>query len=212
LLKGQYVNNQLLVILVGLFYILAVGGVSLIRREGLSGQIALEALAIIVLAVFIGSATGAAIDPIILFILLYLITMRGRLLTDLANLLFKRRGYASAEPLYRLALRLRPDHTSRFAVLVNWGIARLQTGDLEGAISTLQNVLESASEQGGLGHKYEAACRYNLAVAYRRAGDEVKALLQFNQVIDLFPASVFGQAAERALKKKRERGSPENGT
>jgi tetratricopeptide (TPR) repeat protein len=188
------VNPHLMVVLVGLFYILIIGGISLLRREGLSMQLALESLLIIALAVLLGSAAGTSVDPIILFIILYL-----------ANLLFKRRGYATAASLYRLALRLFPDRTARHVVLVNWGVARLQTGDVEGAIATLQGVLTSAHEQGGLGHKYEAACCYNLALAYRKAGEDVKAVLQLNQVIELFPASVYSQAAERLLKQRRER-------
>jgi len=204
------VDPLLVVILVGLFYIVVIGGFSLLRREGLSGQFALEALALIALAVLLGLATGAVMDPIILFLLLYLVTMRARLLTDLANLLFRRRGYAAAEPLYRLALRLYPDRTGRFVVLVNWGVARLHTGDVEGAIAAFQDVLTTAEARGGLGEKYEAACRYNLAVAYRKAGDDVKAVLQYNQVIDRFPASIYSQAAEKALQKRRERGSTHN--
>lgn len=197
-------NPQLIVLLVGLFYILIVGAISLLRREGLSLQFALEALVIIALAVLVGAVTGTTLDPIILFLLLYLITMRARLLTDLANLLFKRRGYAAAEPLYRLALRLFPDRTARFIVLINWGIARLQTGDVGGAINALQGVLTQADEHGGLGDKYEAACRYNLAVAFHKDGQDVQAVLHFNQVYDLYPASVYGQAAARALKKRRK--------
>jgi tetratricopeptide (TPR) repeat protein len=202
------VNSLLLLVLVGLFYILIVGGISLLRREGLSGQFALEALAIIALAILIGAAIGTTFDPILLFILLYIVTMRARLLTDLANLLFKRRGYAAAERLYRLALRLLPNRTGRFIVLINWGVARSQSGDIEGAIATFKDVLVVADERGGLGAKYEAACRYNLAVAYSKAGDDVKAAQQFNQVIEKFPVTVYGQAAERALKKRRERGLP----
>jgi tetratricopeptide (TPR) repeat protein len=204
--KGYTVNTQLIVILVGFFYILIFGGLALLRREGLSGQFALEALAIIILAVLAGWATGTVIHPILLYVVLYLITMRARVLTDLANLLFRRQGYARAEHLYRLALCLLPDRASRFIVLVNQGIAQLQSGDGTAAITTLGGVLTSAKEGGGLGHKYEAACRYNLAIAYRKAGDDAKAVQQFNQVVELFPASIYGQAAEKALKERRERG------
>jgi tetratricopeptide (TPR) repeat protein len=205
------VNPQLLVILVGLFYILIVGGISLLRQEGLSSQLAAEALALTGLAILIGAATGTPLSPILLFVFLYLVTMRARLLTDLANLLFRRWGYAAAERLYRLALRLQPDRTGRFIVLVNWGIARLKSGDLEGAIATLEGVLAS-SAGGGLGPKYEAACRYNLAVAYGKTGDDVKTVQQFNQVIELFPASIYSHAAERALKERRERRSSKKDT
>ena len=140
-------------------------------------------------------------------ILLYLVTVRARLLTDLANLLFKRQGYAVAERWYRLALRLFPERTSRLVVLVNWGIARLRIGDAQAAIATFEDVLVLSSDKSSLGHKYEAACRCNLSVAYRKVGEDVKALLEFNRVIDLFPASVYSQAAERALKTKREQDS-----
>jgi tetratricopeptide (TPR) repeat protein len=201
------VNAQLLLILVGLMYVFIVGVMALLRREGLSGQCAVETLVIIGLALLVGWATGLTVDPIILFIVLYLVTMRARLLTDLANLLFKRRGYAAAERLYRLALRLFPDRTGRFVVLVNWGIAHLQAGDVESAITTLKGVLADG-EENGLGHKYEAACRYNLAVAHRKAGDDAAAAQQFEQVIELFPSSIYGHAAERAMKKRRERGLP----
>jgi tetratricopeptide (TPR) repeat protein len=206
------VNPQLLVILVGLFFILVVGGLSLLRREGLSSQVALEALAIIGLAVVLGASIGMTVDPIILFVLLYLFTMRARLLTDLANLVFRRRGYPAAEPLYRLALRLYPDRSSRFVVLINWGTARLRSGDVEGAIANFTDVLAAAGKNGGLGHKYEAACHFNLAVAYRKAGDDVKAVVQFNQVIDLYPASIYSQAAEQALRKMREPDIQEDGS
>ena len=84
----------------------------------------------------------------------------------------------------------------------------MQSGDIEGAISTLNDVLVTAGEHGGLGSKIEAACRYNLAVAHSKAGDDVKAVQQYNHVIDKFPVTVYGQAAERALKKRRERGLP----
>ena len=204
-------NPLLLVILVGLFYILVVGGMSLLRREGLSGQFAVEALIIIGLAALLGIATGTTVGPIILFIILYLVTMRARLLTDLANFVFRNRGYGAAEPLYRLALDLRPERTSRLIVCINWGTARLKSGDVEGAITTFNEVLDLANEHGGLGQKYEAACRFNLAVAYRKAGDDVKAVLQFNKVIDESPASPYGRAAEQTLKKMRQHSSSEDG-
>jgi tetratricopeptide (TPR) repeat protein len=202
--KGQkLVSAILIVVLVGLFYIVVMGGMALLRHEGLSIQFALEALAFIALVVLLRMATGLTVDAILLFLLLYLITMRARLLTDLGNLIFRRRGYGAAEPFYRLALRLRPDPTGRYVVLINWGVARLLSGDLDGAIDTLNRVLTLSDQLGGLGTKYEAACRYNLGVAHRKAGDDVRAVLQFNQVAEMFPASVYAQAAEKALKKRR---------
>jgi tetratricopeptide (TPR) repeat protein len=191
---------------VGLFYICIVGGIALLRREGLSVQFALEALGVTGIFLLVGLAIDVVPSPILLFILLYIITMRARLLTDLANLLFTRRGYAAAEPLYRLALRLYPDPPSRAIVLINWGVARLQSGETDVAISMFRDVLASADAQGGLGEKYEAACRYNLAIACSRAGRDGEAAQQFMYVSDQFPASVYGQAAERNLAKRRDRG------
>ena len=205
-------NPLLMTLLVGLFYILVVGVLSVLRREGLSIQIALEALAVIAIALVIGWITGPGVSPILLFILLYLVTMRGRLLTDVANLVYRRWGYAAAERVYRLALRLRPDHTSQLIVRINWGTARLRSGDTEGAIAMFKEVLASAEERGGFGHKYEAACLFNLAVAYRKAGDDAKAILQFNKVIDEHPASVYGQAAEQALSNMRKSRASEDKT
>jgi tetratricopeptide (TPR) repeat protein len=197
------VNNYLVLILVGLFYILVVGGVSLSRREGLSTRFAIEALVITALAVLLGLVTGASVGPVLLFLLLYLITMRARWLTDLANALFSRRGYSAAESVYRFALRLFPDPSGRFIVLVNWGIARLGSDDPQGAIGTFKGVLETAEKQGGLGPKYEAACRYNLGVAYSQTGDDVQAVRQFNTVADEFTDTIYGRAAEAALEKRR---------
>lgn len=197
-------NPLLMTLLVGLFYILVVGALSLLRREGLSTQIALEALAVIAIALVVGWLIGPAVSPILLFVVLYVVTMRARLLTDLANLVYKRWGYSAAERLYRLALRLRPDRTSQMIVRINWGTARLRSGDVEGAINTFNEVLASAEEGGGLGHKYEAACLFNLAVAYRKAGEDSKAILQFNKVVEEHPATVYGQAAEQALSNMRK--------
>jgi tetratricopeptide (TPR) repeat protein len=202
------VNSQQLLILVGLFYIFLMGIMSLLRREGLSGQFALESLLIIALAALVEWALGVTVAPITLFILLYLFTMRARLLADLANLLYQRRGYAAAARCYRLALRLFPDRTSRFIVLVNWGIAHLHAGDLKSAITTLKGVLDAVGEGGGLGLKHQSACHYNLGLAYRKTGDEAAAAQQFDQVVALFPTSVYAQAAERALQHRRERGLP----
>jgi hypothetical protein len=47
--------------------------------------------------IVIGQATGSPISPIVLFVLLVAVTMRARLLTDLANLVFWNWGYRAAE-------------------------------------------------------------------------------------------------------------------
>ena len=80
-------NPHLLIVILGLFYILIFGGMSLLRREGLSTQFAVEALLITALVEVIALLTNTAVDPILFLIFIYLVTMRGRLLVDLANFL-----------------------------------------------------------------------------------------------------------------------------
>ncbi len=48
-------------------------------------------------------------------------------------------------------------------------------------------------------------------MAYRKAGDDVKATLQFNKVIDESPASAYGHAAEQVLRKMRQGDSSDDG-
>ena len=80
----------------------------------------------------------------------------------------------------------------------------MRSDDVEGAINASNDVLASAAEGGGLGHKYEAACLFNLAVAYRKAGEDSRAIIQFNRVIEEHPVTVYGQAAQQALSDMRK--------
>jgi tetratricopeptide (TPR) repeat protein len=79
-------------------------------------------------------------------------------------------------------------------------------GQVQAAIDTFEGVLET-EKRPRLGLKYEAACRYNLGYAYEQNGEEAKALVKYNETIDLFPGSVYAQAAQAALKRRKEKGS-----
>lgn len=205
------VNPYLVLPLVACLFILLFGGLSLLRREGLSNQFAFEVLILTGIVLLVSWGTGAPLNPILFLILIYLVSMRSRLLVDLANFLLMRGNWEAAESLYRLALRLKPDMSTRLIVLINYGIMRLRQGNLEEAIAMLREVL-AAKPLGRLGLKYEAACRYNLALAYRRSGEEAKAICEFNEVISLLPTSPYALGAKAALERGRKKKAGSNET
>jgi tetratricopeptide (TPR) repeat protein len=200
------IDPYLLLLLIACLFILVFGGLSFIRREGLSAQFALESVALT--ALFVGGPwlLGLQLSPYLFLILLYVVTMRSRLVVDLANLFATRDRYALAFRLYRLGLAWWPDAASRLIVLTNRGVAELRSGQVDTAIDTLHSVL-TVEERPRLGLKYEAACRYNLGLAYEQQGDEGKAATQFNEVIDLLPGSPYAQASQAGLKRRRTKSS-----
>jgi len=197
------VNPYLILPLISLFFVLVFGGLSLLRHEGLSNQFALEVLILTGLALLLSWGLRVIINPIFFLIFVYLVSMRARLLVDVANPLSIRGKHQVAESLLRLALRLRPDGVARSIVLINYGVTHQRQGKFKEAIEVLEEVL-SAKPSGTLGPKYEAACRYNLGLAYLRAGEERKAVREFNEVIDLMPDSLYAVGARTALRKRKE--------
>jgi tetratricopeptide (TPR) repeat protein len=143
------------------------------------------------------------LSPFLFLILLYLITMRSRLMVDVANLFAERGRYKTAFSLYQLSLAWWPDASARLIVLTNRGAAELHSGQIEAAIQTLEGVL-AEQNQPRLGIKYEAASRYNLGLAYEKKGERAKAVEQLRQVVDLLPGSPYGQAAMAALQRWKE--------
>jgi tetratricopeptide (TPR) repeat protein len=198
------VHPSLLLLLTACLYIVVFGGLSLLRREGLSAQFALEAVGLTILLVGVPWLFGASVHPVLFLAILYLVTMRSRLLVDLANFLARRRRTGTAFRLYRLGLAWWPDAASRLIVLTNRGAAELLTGQLDAAIQTLEGVL-GEEQRPRLGLKYEAVSRYNLALAYERHGESAKATRQYNEVLDLLPGSPYHQAAKAALQRQKEK-------
>lgn len=192
----------LLILITGFLYILMMGGMSLLRREGLSTQVPLEAIFITLIISGLTYWRGFIIHPVVFLVILYLITMRVRLLVDIGNHFAQRGNFSLADRCYQLGLHLWPDPSSRLATLVNRGTFFLQKGDFDQAIQTLKDVLDKKAE-GFLGTKYEAAAHYNLGVAYLRKNLETQARLEFNAVIDVWPASEYARRAENALTRKR---------
>jgi tetratricopeptide (TPR) repeat protein len=192
----------LLILVTGFLYILMMGGMSLLRREGLSTQVPLEAIFITLIVSGLTYWREFLIHPVVFLVVLYLITMRVRLLVDIGNYFAQRGNLILADRCYRLGLHLWPDPSSRLATLVNQGTFFLQRGELDRAIQMLKSVLEKKSE-GFLGTKYEAAAHYNLGVAYLRKNLDAQARVEFNAVIDIWPASEYARRAENALTRKR---------
>lgn len=195
-------NPHLLLVFVGLFYIIVFGGMSLLRREGLSSQFALEGLGVTAILAAGAWVTNIAIHPVLFLSLIYLVTMRVRLLVDLANALSSRGRQRDAINLMQIALRLFPDRTARMVTLVNMGIVQLRRKNPKSAQELFEMVL-SESEAGGLGIKHEAACRYNLGVALQQQEKEAQAVYQFNEVTIIYPNSIYSRAASAALEKRR---------
>lgn len=199
-------DPYLLLLAVGCLFILVFGGIGYLRREGLSVQFALEAAGLTAIMVGGSWLLGTPINPFLFLVILYVVTMRSRLVVDLANIIAKRGNYELASRLYSLAMAWWPDKASQLIVQANWGAAQLHRGHVKEAIATLESVLE-IQNRARLGMKYEAACRYNLGFAYERSGQDAQAVTQYNEVIDLLPGSVYGKAAAAALKRRKGRNS-----
>ena len=197
-------NSHLLILTIAFFYIVVFGGMSALRREGLSVQFALEVLGITAFVEAGALVTGTTVNPILFLTLIYLLSMRARLLVDLANLLSNRGRQRDAVRLLELAQRTYPDRATHLVIMVNMGIVQLRRKNAASAQEIFQKVLEEA-EAGGLGVKFEAACRYNLGVALQELGKEAQAVHQFNETISILPSSLHARAASIALEKRRRR-------
>ncbi len=195
-----------MLLLISCLFVLVFGGLGLTRREGLSLQFALEALGLTILLVGGSWLFGIPLNPFLFLALLYLITMRSRLMVDVANFLVKRRQRDLAFKLYRLSLAWWPDTASRLIVLTNMGAAELHGGQFDAAIQTLEDALATET-QSRLGLKYEAACHCNLGYAYEKKGEYAKAVSQYNEAIDALPGSLYAKAAQAALERRKKKDS-----
>jgi len=198
-------NPHLLILIIGIFYTLIFGALSLLRREGLSTQFAIESMLITVVVIGIAWLTNMVVDPLPFLIFIYLATMRGRLLVDLANFLSSRGRQRDAIKLLQWAMSLLPDRSTRLVIQVNMGIVQLRRKNPSSAQALFEEVLREMEAGGGLGIKYEAACRYNLGKALMGQGKEPEAVRQFNEVMVIYPSSIYSKAAGMALEERRSR-------
>lgn len=198
-------NPYLLILLEALLFILLFGGLPVLRKEGLSLQLAAEVLVVTALGIGASLLIGFRLDPVLFLIFLYLVVMRCRVLIDLGNLLTSRRRHQAALSVYRLAMQLGPDFPVRLLALISYSAVLVRIGALEEAVRILEGVLEKGGDR--LQPKHESACHYNLGVAYLRLGNESRAVREFNETIDAFPLSPYARYAQVALEKRRATGS-----
>ncbi len=193
-------HPSLLILLVGFLYILGFNGLSYLRHQGLSGRFILEGL----LLTGVGAALALVVpvQPLLFLLLLYLITMRVRILIDLGNSVAGRGQPERAFRFYDLALRLGADSFSRCVAQINQAAALIQMGRPEEAYQILRPII--TDPEARLGAKYQAAACYNLGLACRRTGREAEAIQRFNEAIDALPGSIYAHGARQALKKGRE--------
>lgn len=193
------IESPFIILLIGLVYLLGFGALSFVRRQGLSARFAVEGL--IITAIGTGLRLGGvSIHPLAFLVVLYLVTMRVRLLVDVGNWFSARGQVTRALALYRWALRAGPDLSSRQIVLINRGVAHLRNADHEAAYVTLREALGEVD--GHIGARHLAASYYNLGLACRRSGREAEAIRRFNEAVDAWPESIYGRAATKELGRR----------
>ena len=197
----------IILLLEGFSFVVLFGAVSLLKREGLSRRFAVEGGIFTVAVSGLTVVTNLQTHPVLFLVLIYLLTMRVRVLVDLGNVFAKRGQFELADKLYHFADKLWPDETNHLILKVNQGTSLLQQKNIEEAIAMFTEILEQA-EHGYLGVKYEAATHYNLGVAYLRKNMDARASIAFNAVIDTWPASEYARRAEIALEKHRRKNNP----
>jgi len=195
-------ETHFLVMIIGFSYAVLFAGMSALRGEGFSLQFTLEGVALTLLVAAGTWLTGSEVNPALFLGFIYLVTMRSRLLVDLATLFSNRGRQKTAVSILQTALRLLPDKASRLIVLVTMGIVQLRRENPASAQQLLEMVL-AEGQQGGLSMRHAAATHYNLAIALRKQGEDAKSVRHFREAADGFPASPYGRAAQRALEERR---------
>lgn len=192
-------HPAMVILAMGFLFILAFGGLGYIRGQGLSGQLAAEALALTGGFALASWSLNLTVSPIVFLIVLYIVTMRARLLLDVGNFLLNSGRIDAALSLYKLSLNLRPDAITHCIAYINIAVAHIRKGEFQEAIDLLEKVLTERRE--ALGLKNEAACFFNLGMAYQKLGKKQKAIGCFSQAMEAFPHSIYAQRAQQALKK-----------
>ncbi len=195
-------NLYIMILILGFSYALLFGFLSRLKREGISLQFTLEASLITLLVAGVGYFGTLDVNPFLFLVFVYLVTMRSRLLTDLANMLSGRGRQRDAIAILQVALSLFPDKQTRLIVLTNMGVVQLLRKNPASAEDILRSVFDEAKD-GGLGIRYEAACNYNLGIALRELGQDAKSVQYLREAAEGFPGSAYGKAAQRALEERR---------
>ncbi len=194
--------SWLAILLVGALFLAGFTGLSVMRRQKPSLRFLVEGGILTAAAVAL-CFVAAPPHPILFLAVLYLATMRVRLLVDLANLLAGRKRFRAAMRTLDFALRLAPDPASRQVALINRGVTQLRMGEPQAAYFTLQAVLLKESLQTA--SRYQAAGFYNLGVACERTGRPQEAERSFRKAIEVLPGSIYALGADKALKRAAAR-------
>jgi len=191
-------------LLVGALFLAAFTGLAVLRRQKPSVRFLVEGGILTAAAVAL-SLFSAPVHPILFLVILYLATMRVRLLVDLSNVLTGRQRFVAALAVQRFAVRLGPDPASRQIAGIARGVTQLRMGDPQSAYFTLKGVL--LEEQVRLAVRERAAGYYNLGVACERTSRPVEAERSFRQAIEALPGSIYALGAEKALQRAAARSS-----
>ena len=197
-------NDTLMIVLAGVLFMALFNVLFFLRREGISLRFLIEAAVITAVSALLPAVFGVALHPIAFLAIIYVLTMRVRIFTDLGSALARRGNLSMAAKVFSFAGNLLPDPAGGLMVRLNQGACALQRGAIEEAIPVFQAVLEKA-ETSRLGIKQRAACHYNLGIAFWKQGKIGEAERELGEVQDLWPASAFARKAEKALGKLREK-------
>jgi tetratricopeptide (TPR) repeat protein len=191
-------------LLIGVLFLGCFTGLAALRRQKPSIRFLVEGgmltAAAVALCVFV-----EPIYPILFLVILYLVTMRVRLLVDLSNVLTSRRRFRAALAVQGFAMRLGPDLASRQIALISRGVTQLRIGEPQAAYFTLKGVLLEG--QIKLAVREQAAGYYNLGVACERTARPQEAERCFRAAIEALPSSIYALGADKALKRAAERNA-----
>lgn len=200
--------NPMIILIIGLLFILFFGGLSYIRREGLSLQFAIEGLVITLIFSVLSWGIKWETNPVFFLALLYVITFRVRILVDFANYFDRRNQTNLSKKIYQLANKLIPDLINQLIIKINQAVSNIRQGRYDEGIQIINEILQNRTT-GFMGIKTEAACYYNLAIAYKRKGLNKAAQEYFQKVIDTLPASIYSAKAMVEIRKEKEKLQPQ---
>lgn len=195
-------------LLVGALFLGSFTGLTVLRRQQPSLRFLVEG-AVLTSCGIIAALAGAPLHPILFLVILYLLTMRVRLLVDAGNALSARARHRGALRLADLALRLGPDAASRQIALINRGVMQLRAGEAQAAYFTIKGAL--IDEPLKPAARYQAAGFYNLGVACLRSDRPQEAERYFHKAIEIMPGSLYALGAEKALKRAAQGKKPGDG-
>jgi tetratricopeptide (TPR) repeat protein len=185
---------------IGLLYILVFSGISILRREQVSIRFVVESICITAATYVLVAYTPLQIHSAIFLLVLYGLTLRSRLLVDLANYFARSGKNKQADKVYQTASHLWPDETSRMIINVNRAIFYVQVNKLDESVALFTQLL-NPTDKKNLSARYEAAVHYNLGVAYLRQDNHSLAEIEFNTVIETWPTSPYAERSQQALDR-----------